>query len=433
MKTLSTPLICLLMLGLGIAFAFAGEPKKLTLKEAQETAFQRHPKISVAELQALAANQAVLQVRSAFLPQLSSDLSAVGTGDPLNTRIAAGSLGAAHAFDRAAGGLTLSQLVTDFGRTANLTESSRLHARAAKENTEAVRDLILLQVNAAYFTALQAQSVVGVAEQTVTTRQLIHDQVKVLTENKLKSELDLSFARVSLEEGKLLLAKARNDLKAASVALSTVLGYREQQVFQLVEEPMPAAVPADVSPLINQAIVARPELAQQRLERDAARRFARAERALDYPTIKVGGAAGATPERDPKQLDAHYAVAGVFMSIPLYEGGLYAARQSEAELKARAAEENLRDTENNVARDVRVAWLNVNYVSERLELTAKLLKHANIAFDLAQARYKVGVSSIVELSQAQLNKTAAEIAQAGAKYDYLTQRSVLNYQTGALR
>ena len=431
MKIRCAPLVCLL--ALGIASALSAEPKQLTLKEAQEIALQRHPRISAAELQALAAGQVVLQVRSAFLPQISSDISAVGTGDPSNTRIAAGSLGAAHAFDRASGGLMLSQLVTDFGRTSNLTESSRLHARATKENAEAVRDFVLVQVNAAYFTALQAQSVVAVAEQTVATRQLIYDQVKVLTENKLKSELDLSFAGVTLEEGKLLLAKARNDLKAASVALSNILGYREQQDFRLVEEPMPGAVPADVSPLVNQAIVTRPELSQLRLERDSAKRFARAERALDYPTIKIGGAAGATPERDNSQLKSQYAAGGLFMSIPLYEGGLYAARQSEAELKARAAEENIRDMEDNIASGVRVAWLNANYASEKVQLTAKLLQHANIAFDLAQARYKVGASSIVELSQAQLNKTSAEIAVAGAKYDYLTQRSFLSYQVGTLR
>lgn len=426
-----TLLICLL--ALGFASTPAAEPKKLTLKEAQEIARRQHPRITAAELQALAASQVVLQVRSAFLPQISSDISAVGTGDPSNTRIAAGSLGAAHAFDRASGGLTLTQLVTDFGRTSNLTESSRLHARATKESTEAIRNLILVQVDAAYFTALQAQSVVAVAEQTVATRQLVYDQVKTLAQNKLKSELDLSFAGVTLEEGKLLLAKARNDMKAASVAFSNILGYREQQDFVLVEEPMPGATPAEMAPLVNQAMTARPELSQLRLERDSAKRFARAERALDYPTIKFGGVAGATPERDNSQLKSQYAAGGLFMSIPLYEGGLYAARQSEAELKARAVEENLRDMEDNVASSVRVAWINANYASEKLQLTAKLLQHANMAFDLAQARYKVGASSIVELSQAQLNKTSAEIGVATAKYDYLTQRAVLDYQVGTLR
>ena len=55
------------------------------------------------------------------------------------------------------------------------------------------------------------------------------------------------------------------------------------------------------------------------------------------------------------------------------------------------------------------------------------------AFDLAQARYQNGASSIVELNQAQLNKISAEITFANTKYEYLLRRSALNFQTGLLR
>jgi len=66
-------------------------------------------------------------------------------------------------------------------------------------------------------------------------------------------------------------------------------------------------------------------------------------------------------------------------------------------------------------------------------LTSKLLEHANQAFDLTQARYDLGSSSIVELSQAQLNKTTAEIAQANARYQYHLRRAILDFQIGTLR
>ena len=121
------------------------------------------------------------------------------------------------------------------------------------------------------------------------------------------------------------------------------------------------------------------------------------------------------------------------LSLPLFAGGLYSARRREAELRARAAEESLRDEENNVIREVRLARLNVDYSFERVGLTAKLLEHANQAFDLTQARYDLGSSSIVELSQAQLNKTAAQIAQANAKYQYHLERAILDFQIGKLR
>ena len=66
-----------------------------------------------------------------------------------------------------------------------------------------------------------------------------------------------------------------------------------------------------------------------------------------------------------------------------------------------------------------------------MALTAQLLASAKDAFDLAQARLKVGSSSIVEQSQAQLNQTQAQIAQAKAKYEYQIRNAILNYQLGA--
>ena len=86
-----------------------------------------------------------------------------------------------------------------------------------------------------------------------------------------------------------------------------------------------------------------------------------------------------------------------------------------------------------MARDVQVAWLNASTAFERLAVTAELLTEATMALDLAQTRYDLGLSSIVELTQAQLNKTSAEIASAGAKYEYGLQSVVLAYQDGTVR
>ncbi|MBO0799566.1 MAG: TolC family protein, partial [Blastocatellia bacterium] len=91
-----------------------------------------------------------------------------------------------------------------------------------------------------------------------------------------------------------------------------------------------------------------------------------------------------------------------------------------------------KDFENRVARDVRIAWLNAYTANERIGLSSQLQSQANEALDLAQERYRLGLSSIVELSQAQLNVTIADIESANAKYDYLLQRAILNYQSGQL-
>jgi outer membrane protein len=174
----------------------------------------------------------------------------------------------------------------------------------------------------------------------------------------------------------------------------------------------------------------RPELAARRLEWEAAQRLVAAEGKLTQPTVSGVGAAGVTPVHVAGIENSYYAAAGVTVSLNFLNGGLFAARRNEAALRARAAEQRLRELENRIRRDVAVAWLNVRTAEERVELTEQLLRRSTQALELAQARYDLGLSSIVELSQAQLAKTAAELQQTAARYDYTAQRAALAFQTG---
>jgi len=420
------------LLGLTLAAANAEDSQQLTLQEAHQTALRSHPQISVADLKALAARQVTRQFRSAFFPTLSANAVAVGTAND-NTRLSAiGALNNPGIFDRNAEGLILSQLITDFGRTANLTGSAKLRAQAEANNAQATREQILLAVDGAFFSAQQAQSVTRVAEQTVAARQVFLDQVSALATNKLRSDLDVSFARVNVEEGRLLLSKAKNDLQAAFAQLANLMGLREPKTYRLVEQPLPPEVSTNVSQFVQQALQSRPDLLSLRNSQEAAFKFARAERALRYPTLSAVGSAGVVPIGN-SALGDNYAAGGVILTLPLYAGGLYSARQQEAELRSRAAEESLRDLENNVVRDVRIAWLNAQNAFDRLRITGQLLDNAKQSFDLAQARYSNGISSIVEFNQAQLNLLSAQIAYADTQYEYLVRRSALDYQTGTLR
>jgi outer membrane protein len=141
---------------------------------------------------------------------------------------------------------------------------------------------------------------------------------------------------------------------------------------------------------------------------------------------------GVAPVHDDR-LRNRYVAAGINLSVPLFNGHLFSARRREAELRVQAIDERLRDLENQIAREVTTAVLNAETAFERVGLTAQLLKQALLAGELAQERYNLGLSSIVELSQAQLNQTAAEIRNTSAKYEYLLQRSVVDFQAGRLK
>ncbi|HEX7892603.1 MAG TPA: TolC family protein, partial [Terriglobales bacterium] len=107
------------------------------------------------------------------------------------------------------------------------------------------------------------------------------------------------------------------------------------------------------------------------------------------------------------------------------------ARAHEADLRAQAANERLREMRDTISRDVRSTWLNATTAYNRLTVTQQLLDQANLALDLSQTRYKLGLGSIVELSQAQLQQTQAEISNAQASYDYRLAQAVVRYEVGA--
>jgi len=266
----------------------------------------------------------------------------------------------------------------------------------------------------------------------VKARQLVADQVKALTESKLKSQLDLSFANVNLATAQLELADAQNELKSALAELSTALGLPSAEEFQLAEEPLPSDLSKDLNDLIDTAIRKRPELASLRAQQGAAERFAEAERDLSHPSVNALATAGYIPAGQVA-LGDRYGAAGINLNIPIFNGKLFHARQTEAELRAQAAARNVKDLENRVERDVRVSYLGAVNAYERLGLTAQLLTQAKLGLDLAQSRYDLGLGSIVELSQAQLNETTAAIASTRAKYDYQAQRALLAFQVGSIQ
>ena len=397
------------------------------MKQAETLALKNNPQISVARLTALASHQVTREARSSLWPTLTGDLTAVDSH--AGSRITAGGLNNPIIYERAAGGVIASQLITDFGRTNNLISSASLAAKAEDQSASATKEEILLAVDQAFYSALQAHAVLTVAQQTVNARQTVADQVGALFKSKLRSELDYSFANVNLAQAKLLILDAENNQNAALATLSMILGYAQTQNFQLVEETTATAPPpGNVDDLIAQAFTMRPEILSLQFQEQSAQKFHNAERDLMLPNIRALAAAGDTPVRNPV-LSNWYGAAGVNVEIPLFNGFLYSARAREASFKAQAAHDRVLDLRNRIARDVRTGWLNANTAYARLGVTQQLLEQSNLAFDLAQTRYNLGLSSIVELSQAQLQQTQAQISDAQAAYDYRLALAVLQYQT----
>jgi outer membrane protein len=410
--------------------AFAQAPMHLTLTDAERLAVKNNPALAAAQYSAQAVAQTPIEARSALFPTATG--SVTGVGADAGSRLAAGALNNPVVYNRLGTGVTVNQLITDFGRTRDLVDSAKYQAQAENQNVQNVDAQVLLETDRAYFAVMRAQSVLTVARQTVDARQLVADQVAELARSNLKSQLDASFANVNLAQAKIQLSAARNEVSAAKARLATALGMPGQVDFDLANEGAPPAVSPAVDGYIQDALRQRPDVAALRLRVNAADKTAQAERALSYPTVSAIGAAGFAPAGDP-QVPGRYGAAGVNLNVPIFNGGLFRARRTEAELRLAEIQKSELDLENRITRDVRTAWLDAQTAYEQVGLTVQLLDQSKLALDLAQGRYDLGLGSIVELSQAQLNYTAAEIGNASAMYDYSSQYSFLRYQTGSLR
>lgn len=403
---------------------------RLTLKQAEQMAIQSNPSISVAHLLQLADVQVTREARAGYLPDAWLNLTAAGSHE--NSRITAGALNSPHVFNKAAGGITVSQLITDFGRTHNLVKNARSTAQAQFDTQRATVEDITLAVDQAYYEALTAQEVLKVAEQTVATRQATGEQIGALTNQKLRSTLDLSLADVQISQAQLLVLDAQNAAETALANLNDLLGSEKDTDYQLVDETTdnPQAAPTDAETEVQLAFRDRPDLAALNERYLAARQFASAEHDLLRPTISALATAGGTPVRDDQIQSSWYGAAGANVSLPVFNGFAFNARAQAADLRAKAASEDVRNMRDDIARDVRAAVLSAQIAYRKIAVNKQLLDQANTALELAQARYKVGLSGIVDLTQAQLAQTEALIGYANARYAYQIALSMVRYQTG---
>lgn len=405
---------------------------QLTLAQAEQMALRNNPRISVGKLEALAEHQVYREAKAAELP--SSTAAITGMDAEEASRISAGSLTSSRLLEHVGGGANFTQLIYDFGHTHNMVLSRKLAEKASNANAMATTEEIILATDQAFYDALTAQAELNVALQTVSTRQTTETQVGQMTKNKLKSTLDLSFADVDLSQAQLLRLDAQNNDASAMAALDAVLGLDHDVQYNLVEETgAPPPPPPSADPLIQQALLQRPDLQALTLDMQSAQKFERSEWDQLLPSVSAAGTVGIIPVHPGTYYTTNWwGGIGGNINIPIFNGFLYTSQAREARYRAQAASENSRDLRDRIVRDVRTAWLQANMSWQRMAVTAQLVQEADLGMNLAQTRYKLGLSSIVELSQAQLQQTTAQIQATSARYQYRLALATLNYETGAM-
>lgn len=412
-----------------------GPRTPITRTDAERIALKNNPRITANRLLALAAGQVTRQTRSGDLPQIYGVATAEQAED--GSRIGAGSLTDSRLYTHAGAGGTLSQLLTDFGHTRELIATNKLQQKAQDRTAVATEQDVLIATDEAFYRLLNAQSLLDVAKATVAARGDVQNLTSALTKSALKSTLDLNIASADLSQSQLLQLDAENAVASASAALAAVLATPPDTLYQAVEDPGAAPPPPpdlDSSGTLNaQAQIHRPDLQALRLNAQAYQKFAHAEILQHLPTISALATGGITPVAPDGVFVPHwYAAGGVNLSVPLFTGFHIEAQAEEARLRQKATEKQAQELSDTIARDVRVGVLNAQTAFRRIAVADQFRSQSAQALSLAQTRYKLGLSSIVELSQAQLQSTQAAVAAVNARYDYLLALRSLDYARGEL-
>jgi outer membrane protein len=407
----------------------------ITRSGAETTALKNNPRITASRLLALAAGQITRQTRSGELPQIYGAATAEKAED--GARIGAGSLTDSRLYTHAGAGGTVSELLTDFGHTRDLVASDKLQQKAQDRTTIATEQDVMMATDTAFYRLLNAQSLLQVAKATVAARRDVQSLTSALTKSALKSDLDLNIASADLSQSQLLQLDAENAVASASAALAALLAAPPDTVYAAVEEPNAAPPPPplpDSSAALNAtAQKQRPDLQALQLNAQAYQEYARAQQLQHLPTITALAIGGITPVApDNVFIPNWYAAGGVNLSVPFFTGFRIDAQAEEARLRQKATEKQAQELSDTIARDVRIGVLNAQTAFRRIGVADQFRNQTAQALALAQTRYKLGLSSIVELSQAQLQSTEAAVAAVNARYDYLLSLRSLDYARGQL-
>ena len=434
----NVPVVLMISLG-GVAWGQPAAPKEtsptLTLQEAIQTALRIHPALQSSEFAVQGAEARAKQAESPYYPQVGG--AAVQTNGSLRANAflnPSGSLIEPNRSDFSAG-VTASQRVYDFGQTSSKVDAQRSDRARFEKETLTRRAQVVLGVERAYFSVLKRKRLVEIAEQTVRERGSLKQQVDVLYRNQLKSKLDLGLILVQLSDAEFLAIRARNDLVAAFADLNNAMGVEGSATpYSLEDLPVTVESPRTLDTLVGEAMERRPELLVLKERIKTAEHRLRAANTTNFPTIQVIGSAGDTEHisnRPNLQEGGWWAVGGV-VSVPLFTGFLIQNQVAEATAQQRETQAIYRAVAQDVQLQVKDSFLDVVTLLPQIKVAEQQVLIAREALSLASQRYKLGLSSIVEVTQSEVAVTAAETRLAETQFDAKIAEARLRYAVGGI-
>jgi outer membrane protein len=416
--------------------AAANQP--IGLQDAIALALRQSVMVKQSENAVASSSATVGSKQNAFLPSLSLNTSTArsvgrsGSGSLAEPRSTAQSLST---------GLSSSLVVFDGLRNVNELRQAKLDVSANTGDLTRARQTAVFTVASNYLTLATAEGQLAVQKQNLAAQEAQQKQLEIQVKAGARSISDLYQQQATTESARAGVVSAEQDVELARIALIQTLQLDPRGTYDFVAPTVAnvSSIPHyDLDSLLARAFASRSDLAAEQTRVEAATMGTKAASSTRLPTVSLSTSYNATYNSAfanalGSQLDQNRGGSvSVGVSLPIFDRGATSTAVQQARIQEDNARLTLANERQSVALDVRRAYLALETSRQQLSVALAQQKAADLAVSTTQARYQVGTSTLLELTQARASQLQAATAVVSARNALAFQNALMPYYTGEL-
>ncbi len=315
------------------------------------------------------------------------------------------------------------------GKLENKLAVAKLSSIAADRNLDAVKQQLKLEVTTDYFNILQAQNLLAVANQSVQDFAIHLQNVQHQYDVGMVAMADVLQTKVKLAKAQDRLIKARNNYDLMVYKLNNVIGLPLRNDTKLKEELTYHPYLLDLDDSIRYALANRPEIAQTRAKINIAKDQVKIAQSDQRPTVGLVGTKGWDDLDFPGTKNSNWTIM-LTAEMEVFDSGRTESHVKRAEQGVIIAQEEARQTADNIALEVSQAYQNITEAQKRIETNKVSVDQAELDFSIAQERYEAGMGINLDVLDAELALTESKTDYIQALYDYNISTAQLDKAMG---
>lgn len=326
-------------------------------------------------------------------------------------------------------GVTASLPIYSGGKNEANIDSSELGVKIARLNTDRQKENIKLNVVQAYYDVLQAQKRVQVDQSSVDNYQAHLTNVQQLFSAGSKARIDVLRSSVELSNARQTLIKQQNTYEVDLSKLRNILNMDPNEPLTLTQDFAYEAFPQELDSCVSYARQNRKDLQADTYTLGQKELAIKAAKGDLLPSVNLSVGASWEKQGLPSS-DNHSYTAGVTASWDLFDSGITKAKISAAQTALEVAKLTLEQDQNSVDLAVRQAYYNMREAEKRFNSTQDAVTQAKEDYFIASEKYKAGEGLMLDIIDAQLALSTAELNYISAQYDYARYKAAVENAMG---